>query len=150
MARENKFASSVRAKETPDGKLMETIVEDVITANAMPFAQWHALSANPLVPLAIPVSQGRQYRVTQAGVDAAHLLSQQSWKSREALRQTIDREAFMKLSFQAIGDTLRDGQSRLPEVPDGKNEQDVVLGDDFTLCSPTTIKLACSNLPPVC
>ena len=131
MARENKFASSVWAKVTPDGKLMEMIVEDVITANAMPFAQWHALSANPLVPLAIPVSQGGQYRVTQAGVDAAHLLSQQSWKSREALRQTIDREAFMKLSFQAIGDTLRDGQSRLPEVPDGKNEQDVVLGDDF-------------------
>lgn len=47
------------------------------------------------------------------------------------MRQTIDREAFIKLSFQAIGDTLRDCQSRLPEVPDGQNEQDVVLGDDF-------------------
>lgn len=131
MARENKFASSGGAKETPPGKLMETIVEDVITAKAMTFAQWHALSENPLVPLAIPVSQGGQYRVTQVGVDAAHLLSQQSWKSREALRQTIDREAFIKLSFQAIGDTLRDCQSRLPTVPDGQNEHDVLLGDDF-------------------
>lgn len=54
MARENKFASSGGAKETPAGKLMETIVEDVIKAKAMTFAQWHALSANPLVPLAIP------------------------------------------------------------------------------------------------
>lgn len=131
MARENKFGSSGGAKETPAGKLMETIVEDVIKAKAMPFAQWQALSANPLVPLAISVSQGGQYPVTQVGVDAAHMLSQQSWKSLEALRQTIDREAFMKLSFQAIGDTLRDCQSRLPEVPDGQNEQDMVLGDDF-------------------
>lgn len=131
MARENKFASSGGAKETPAGKLMETIVEDVITAKTMTFAQWHALSANPLVPLAIPVSQGGEYQVTQAGVDAAHLLSQQSWKSREALRQTIDREAFMKLSFQAIGDTLRDCQSHLPTVPDSQNEHDVLLSDDF-------------------
>lgn len=131
MARENKFASSGGAKETPAGKLMETIVEDVIKAKAMTFAQWHALSANPLVPLAIPVSQGGQYPVTQVGVDVAHMLSQQSWKSREALRQTIDREAFMKLSFQAIGDTLRDCRSRLPEVPGGQYEQEVVLGDDF-------------------
>lgn len=127
MARENKFASSGGAKETPAGKLMETIIEDMIKAKTMAFAQWHALSANPLVPLAIPVSQGGQYPVTQVGVDAAHLLSQQSWKSREALRQTIDRKAFMKLSFQAIGDTLRDCQS----VPDGQNEHDVLLGDDF-------------------
>jgi hypothetical protein len=130
MARENKFASSGGAKETSAGKLMEMIVEDVIKAQAMTFAQWHALSANPLVPLAIPVSQGGQYAVTQVGVDAAHLLSRQSWKSREALRQTIDRATFVKLSFQAIGDTLRDCQFSLPEVPDG-HEQDVVLGDDF-------------------
>lgn len=75
MARENKFGSSGGAKETPAGKLMETIVEDVIKAKAMPFAQWQALSANPLVPLAISVSQGDQYPVTQVGVDAAHMLS---------------------------------------------------------------------------
>lgn len=131
MARENKFGSPGGAKETPTGKLMETIVEDVIKAKAMPFAQWQALSANPLVPLAISESQGGQYPATQVGVDAAHMLSQQSWKSLEALRQTIDREAFMKLSFQVIGDTLRDCQSRLPEVPDGQNNQDVVPGDDF-------------------
>ena len=49
MARENKFASSGGAKETPPGKLMEMIVEDVITAKTMTFAQWHALSENPLV-----------------------------------------------------------------------------------------------------
>jgi len=38
---------------------MEMIVEDVITAKTMTFAQWYALSENPFVPLAIPVSQGR-------------------------------------------------------------------------------------------
>lgn len=131
MARENKFANSGGAKETPSGKLMETIVEDVITAKTMTFTQWHALSANPLVPLAIPVSQGGQYPVTQIGVDAAYLLSQQSWKSCEVLRQTIDRDAFMKLSFRAIGDTLRDSRARLPAILEGQNGHDVVLGDDF-------------------
>lgn len=131
MAREKKFGSSGGAKEASAGKLMKTIVEDVIKAKAMPFAQWQALCATLLVPLAIPASQGGQYPVTQVGVDAARMLSQQSWKSIEALRQTIDREAFMKLSFQAIGDTLRDCQSSLPGVPDGQNEQDVVLGNDF-------------------
>lgn len=131
MARENKFSSSGGARSTPSAKLMETIFEDVISAKAMTFAEWHALSANPLVPLAIPVAQGGQYRVTQVGVDAATKLSQQSWKSREALRQTIDRDAFMRISFQAIGDTLHDCQGRLPEVPDGTNPEDVALADDF-------------------
>jgi len=131
MERKNKFASSGGAKEPSAEKLVEMIVEDVIKAHEMTFAQWHALSANPLVPLAIPTSQGGQYAVTQVGVDAAHLLARQSWKSSEALRQTIDLKAFAKLSFRAIGDTLRDWQCSLPEVPDGQNEQDVVLGDDF-------------------
>ncbi|MET4576741.1 hypothetical protein [Ottowia thiooxydans] len=63
----------------------------------MTFGHWHAVSANPLVPLAIPVAQGGQYRVPQAGVDAAHLLSRQSGISREALYQTLDREAFANM-----------------------------------------------------
>jgi hypothetical protein len=131
MARENRFASPSGAKETPAGKLMETIVEDVIKAAAMPHAEWYALSPNPLVPLAIPVSEEKQYRVTQLGVNAAHTLTQQSWRALDALRQTIDREAFMRLSFQAIGDTIRDCRSRLPEAPNGQNPQDVMLGEDF-------------------
>lgn len=131
MARENKFGSSGGAKETPAGKLMETIVEDVIAAKAMTDEEWLNLSANPLAPLAIPVSQGGQYRVTQAGVNAAHMLTKQRWKSCDNLRQTIDRETFKKLSFQAIGDTLRGWSSHLPEVPEGQREQEVELGDDF-------------------
>lgn len=131
MAREKKFASTSSVKETPAGKLMEAIVEDVIKAKAMPFAQWHALSLNPLVPLAIPVSQGGQYPVTQVGVEAAHTLTRQSWKSHEALRQTINWESFIMLSFQAIGDTVRDCRTRFPEILDSQNQHDVVPGDDF-------------------
>ena len=131
MVREKKFANVSGAKETPAGKFMETIIEDVINTGAMTFAEWHALSANPFAPLAIPISQGRQYQVTQVGVNAADMLTNTTWKSREDLRQTIDRKAFRKLSFQAIGDTLSDCPSRLLELPDDWYEQDEVLGDDF-------------------
>lgn len=119
MAREKKFSSLSVAKEKTPGKLMETIVEDVIKAKTMTIEQWDALSENHSSPLFIRESQGPLYRVTRGGKDAADLLSQQSWNSREDLRQTIHREAFRTLSFQAIGDTLRNCQSRLPAVPDG-------------------------------
>ena len=66
----------------------------------MPEHDWQALNQFPLPPLAIPVSAGREYRATQAGVDAAHQLTAQVWKEREDYRQTIEREAFDRLSFQ--------------------------------------------------
>lgn len=103
MSRSNRLGGRSNVKGLLAGRLMETIVEDVIKAKAMPFAEWHALSPNPPVPLAIPVSWGWQYQETQAGVDAAHTLTRQTWKSREDLRQTIDRDAFAKLSFQGHG-----------------------------------------------
>lgn len=131
MTRERKFTGQSNGTETPRSKLIETIIEEVIKAKAMPYAQWLALSPNPLVPLAIPVSQDGQYPVTQAGVDAAHALTQQSWQLCETLRQTIDREAFSRLSFRAIGDTLRDCQVHLPEVTDEQKGQDWVLGESF-------------------
>lgn len=129
MARENRFADQSGVKETPASNLMEAIIEDVIKAKEMPLAEWRALSSNPLVPLSIPVSPGGQYPVTQVGLEAAHSLTLQSWKLHEELRQTIDRDAFTRLSFLAIGDTLRDLQSRFPACD--RDEQSVVLGDDF-------------------
>ncbi len=131
MARGNKLGNQSGATEIPASKLMETIVEDVIKTSAMPYAQWRALSSTPFVPLAIPVSQGGQYPVTQVGVDAAHALTQQSRKSHEGLCQTIDRDAFTRLSFQAIGDALNDCRSRLPELTDDQDQQSMPLGDEF-------------------
>lgn len=60
MARGKKFANPGDTKETPAGKLIEKIIEE-IKVNAMSFAQWHALSANPFVPLRIQVSQDSEY-----------------------------------------------------------------------------------------
>lgn len=130
MSRSKRLGGRSNVKELLAGRPMETIVEDVIKAKAMPFAEWHALSPNPPVPLAIPVSWGWQYQETQAGVDAAHTLTRQTWKSREDLRQTIDRDAFAKLSFQGHGDTLRNIPVHLLQVPEDEHKS-TVLGADF-------------------
>ena len=94
MARSNKLSGPKGLPKKPAEKLLETIVDDVIQTATMPFSDWWALSPSPLVPLAISISTGRQYRVTQAGVDAAHELTQQTWREREDFRQTIVRKEF--------------------------------------------------------
>ena len=43
----------------------------------------------------------------------------------------ISLDAFTQLSFQAIGDTLRDCKSHLPEVVGDQEPQNAALGDDF-------------------
>jgi hypothetical protein len=120
MTRSNKL-SGRRSPGKPAKELLETIVEDVIRTATMPFNDWWALSRFPLVPLAIPVSQGRQYRVTQTGIDAAHELSQQTWLAREDFRQTITPEEFKRLSFTAIGETVLNSPVHLPKEIEDRN-----------------------------
>src|SRR5208282_6657374 len=91
VARSNKLGGRKSSLEKPSEKLLETIVEDVIQTATMPFNDWLALSPSWLVPLAIPVSPGRQYRVTQTGVVAAHELTQQTWRAREDFRHDHGR-----------------------------------------------------------
>lgn len=114
MARGNKLSGHDKSLEKAPEKLFEAIVEDINQTSTMPFMDWLALSPSPFAPLAIPVSQGRQYQVTQAGVTAAYELTQQTWSSREDFRQTIKREEFNKLSFNAIGDTVMNRRAHLP------------------------------------
>ena len=114
MTHESRFGGHRRAGK-PGEKLLETIVEDVVKAARMPEGDWRALSRFPLVSLAIPVSAGREYCVTQAGVAAAHKLTDQVWEEREDYRQTIEREAFDRLSFCAIGQAIQAARARLPE-----------------------------------
>ncbi len=106
MGRQNKFADHKKTNETPASELFGVILEDVIKTAEMSEAEWLKLSTVPFELLAIPVSQNGHYPVTQSGVDAAHKLTQQTWSAREDLRQTIARDAFNKLSFQAIGETI--------------------------------------------
>lgn len=102
------------APEEPITALFETILADVINAMQMPSKDWFALSKTPLVPLAIPIDDGHEYRVTQTGVDAAHKIAGQTWDSRKDLQQTITREAFTKIAFRGIGLALRDCRSHSP------------------------------------
>lgn len=99
----------------PVEELLATIVEDAIKAARMPEDDWLALSHSPFVPLAIPVSTGRQYRITQNGVDAAHKLTDRSWEERKDLRQRVSRQAFERLTFESIGRSIRDAARRVRE-----------------------------------
>jgi hypothetical protein len=128
LTRSNKL-SGQKAPGVQAERLLETILEDVIKAAAMPFDEWWALSKFPLVPLAIPVDSGREYRVTQAGVDAAHRLTEQTWGEREDFRQTIARSEFDKLSFRAIGETILNCRSHLPS--DVADQNDGAVNDAF-------------------
>ena len=95
--------------------LLELILEDVLATAAMPFDEWWGLTKDPFVPLAIAVEPGRQYKVTQVGVDAAHKLAGQIWRARADLRQTISRPEFDKVAFYAIGETILNSRAHLPE-----------------------------------
>lgn len=130
MARGNKLGGGTPPVPKPH-VLLETIIEDVIRANALSFANWWALSPNPLMPLAIPVSSGSHYPVTQVGIDAAHALSEQVWKSRADIRQTIFRKNYDRLAFTAIGDAIANSPSRLTDDDDPTGEEfySAVAGD---------------------
>lgn len=112
LARGNKLGGSSTAVEKPE-ILLEKIIEDVISAKALSFEKWLALSPNPFVAFALPLSTGSQYQVTQAGISAAHTLTDQIWKARADYRQTIVRERFNRLSFTAIGDAVANSPSHL-------------------------------------
>jgi len=137
MARSTKLSGQKTPPEEPAESLLETILDDVIKTATMPFKGWLALSPSPFVPLAIPVESGGRYSVSQAGVDAAHKLTQQAWQAREDLRQTLTRDEFDRLSFTAIGETVLHSPARLPETVDDPSKSLVddaflaVLADDY-------------------
>lgn len=123
LARGSKLGGSPPALEKPE-VLLQRIIEAVVEAKALSFDIWLALSPNPLVPLALPISAGGQYQVTQAGVNAAHALTDQVWKARADFRQTIMRKSFDRLSFTAIGDAVANS-------PAHRNPSDASPGDNF-------------------
>ena len=103
------------------GELLATIVEDIVNARKMRHDDWWQLSQHPLVPLTIPTSDGRAYRVTQTGVDAAYKLTNQMWNERQDLRLTISHKAFERVAFHAIGQSIMKARSALHVEPsDGK------------------------------
>lgn len=134
MTRESKLDRHRRAGE-PDEKLLETIVGEVSKAAAMPEDDWWALNQFPLQPLlAIPVSEGRMYPATQAAIEAAHTLTRRVWEERVDYCQTIEREAFDRLSFRAIGQAIQAALARRHEEAgdaEGSDDCDPVLHQDL-------------------
>ena len=109
--------------------LIETIVDDVLKTAAMPFEDWLSQNRFPMIPMTIPADAGRAYNVTQAGVDAAHRLTAQTWNERSEFRQTIERSAFDRISFRAIGEALTSSPSHLP--PDAQTRGQDPLPEGF-------------------
>lgn len=118
MSRSRKINKNKDKIEVP--AVLQVILEDVVETSSMPFDEWFSLSPFPAPQLAIPVSNNREYRVTQRGVDAAHKLTEDSWCQNKEFSQTVNREKFNRLSFQAIGDTLLNSPSHLSESMEGE------------------------------
>jgi hypothetical protein len=115
MTRGNKLATPTTQKPKPEA-LLEEIIDDVLTTATMSFNDWWAPSKIPMVPLAIPVGSGTQYRVTQVGVDAAHTLAGMEWKTRADLQQRFTRKEYDRLAFTAIGEAISACRSHLPPI----------------------------------
>lgn len=113
MARSTTHASQ-KSPEEPVEALILTILEDILQTGSMPSDQWRGLWPNPFTSMAIPAGGGREYPCTQAGVDAAHRLTEQTWQARADLRQTISRETFNRISFTAIGQAIASAPSHVP------------------------------------
>lgn len=135
MTRSTKIGGTKMPVE-PEAKLLETIIDDVLQTSAMPAQQWLALSQFPLAPLAIPTTSGRQFHVTQTGVDAAHRLTQQTRQKRADLRQRFTPQEFDRLSFNAIGETILNARAHVPanaQPSDTAGETFyAALADDFS------------------
>ncbi len=103
-----------RPAKVPIEKYIETIVADVFETFAMPSEEWRSLWKSPLVPMAITTVDHRELRCTQVAIDAAHELTELVWKDRAEVRQSISREAFKKISFNAIGEAIVASPSNVP------------------------------------
>lgn len=139
MSRSNKFENRKNLTAKPVEELLEIISTDMIQTAKMSFDDWQELNPNPFTPLAIPVSPGHHFPVTQNGVNAAHELTEQTWQEREDFRQTVTRNEFDKLSFTAIGQTILNSSKNLPENvenDDSTREVDdaffIALATDYT------------------
>jgi hypothetical protein len=67
MTRRATHGSSKRAKQ-PVTKLLETILDDVLAARAIPTDEWRQLWPDPFTSMAIPAGRGREHPCTQTGM----------------------------------------------------------------------------------
>lgn len=130
-ARNNRGGSKAAV---PVEDLLGVIIGDVIATQTMSTEDWWAQNRDaPFVSMAIPAGRGREYRVTQKGIDAAHRLTQQSWDGRLDLRQTIERKMFDRVSFSAIGEAIAGAKAHLPknneDDPDGARLSAAIAAD---------------------
>lgn len=129
MTRSKELDKHKKSQGKSEEHSFEIIIESVIEARTMSHDDWFSLSQLPWAPLAIPVSQGYEYPVTQKGVNAAHELTQSTWKKREDIRQIIVRKEFNKLSFKAIGEAIKNSPNHFPK--DVENEGSIQLDESF-------------------
>lgn len=104
-----------KAADRPTSELLDEILSDVIATIDLPDDEWRQLWQSPFVPMAIPTPDRRQYRCTQAAIDAAHTLTTQTWNARPDMRATFTRTQFDRISFAAIGQAITDLPTHLPE-----------------------------------
>lgn len=129
--RENKIKEkdSKKPPQKTTEQLLEMVLEDVIKTAALSFEDWRSLSPSPFGSFSIRLKSGGEYRITQVGHDASHALARQTWRVREDLRQTLERDEFDKLAFGAIAQTIKGSREHLPKL--GSAAESSEVGDDF-------------------
>lgn len=119
-------------------ELLGAILDDVIATTDLSDDDWRKLWQSPFVPMAIPTPDRNQYRCTQAAIDAAHILTSQTWDAREDLRATFSRTQFDRISFASIGQAITDLPSHLPQGGTGEEEigenEYQAMGADYLDC----------------
>lgn len=114
MARQSKISTRSKIPQKSVEELLKTIVEDVVQTDKLPLKEWIDQCPSPLALMVISDRQGREYRVTKKGMDAARELAKQTWEAKEDFRQTLSREESYKLSFAALVDAIAKSPTHLP------------------------------------
>lgn len=118
MARGNRGPKAKPAR-IPLSDLFEAVLTDVIDVGSLSYSEWMArFPSRPFPPPTIKTMDGREYRVTQPGIEAAHQITDRLFEEKPAYIHQVSEGELEKMSFRAIGSALAGAKDFIPEITD--------------------------------